>query len=152
MWAETYCTPTETEHIYSFTKLWTTCEFYHSVAGTMTNKVDFQRPRRQTNQLFTVVRLDKKKKKSKIKALQRLTMDSFRFLNNDKNWNVFRYDTSVIGFSIPVHLPVKLKFLFWFFSSANMNIMLTTVVKTHHLSRVCLWVYVWQYVCQAENN
>lgn len=85
----------------------------------------------KTNHL---VRLKKNPVKAKIKALQRLTMDCFHFLNDDKNWNVFRYDTSVIGFSIPVHLQNL--FSFWFFSSANMNIMLTTVVKTHHLSRV----------------
>lgn len=36
-------------------------------------------------------------------------------------------------------------FIFWFFSSANMNIMLTTVVKTHsswHAGRVCVCVCV----------
>lgn len=61
-------------------------------------------------------------------------MNCFHFLIDVKNWNVFRYDTSIIGFLIPVHLQIL--FLFWFFSSANMNIMLTTVVKTHRLSRV----------------
>lgn len=38
-------------------------------------------------------------------------MDCFHFLNDDKNWNVCRFHTSVIGFSIPVQLPVSFKFL-----------------------------------------
>lgn len=79
-------------------------------------------------------------------------MDCFHFLNDDKNWNVCRFHTSVIGFSIPVQLPVSFKFLFWFFSSANMNIMLTTVVKTHRLSRVCVCVCTWGWKHLNRNH
>lgn len=45
-----------------------------------------------------------------------------------------------------------LNFLFWFFSSANMNIMLTTVVKTHRLSRVCVCVCTWGWKHLNRNH
>lgn len=99
--------------------------------------------RRQNKSTVHLVRL-KKKVKAKINALQRLTMDCFHFLNDDKNWNVFRYDIC-----------------HWLFNPcppSNFILILVFQQRQHEhyadngSKNTPFKQSVWQCGCQAENN
>jgi len=113
-------------------------EFDHSVAGATSNQVVWNKLRRQTNPRLAWFGKKRRRRKPTNSKKSPSEIDAGLFPLFWIMTNTRTFSDATSGWLIHPYSPFKMWCLFWFFSSANMNIMLTTVVETLYL-----WLCVW---------